>query len=233
MAVQDYQQSPTIFTLALFASLLLAIVVVVLLVFAWGLFLDKYEHHPSRARSVMLGVLALASAIETGFALCGVTRWWVAGVALVVGTWGHLDAVLRFPAAHNVDSFFSVKQFIMIVFKTLSYAFGMSGFRQHVCKLVFVLLVDVWCLPVLYLMALPLDPAEQVAADEGDDVDLAVRVWQLATNQRQRRRCLDTCKSWWNRRVVAVSEHSQLARYALCAASPSYRRVLYKSGRSV
>ena len=52
----------------------------------------------------------------------------------------------------------------------------------------------IWGLPVLYLMALPLDPAEQVAADEEDDVDIVMGIWNLTTCQKERQRCLN-CKS--------------------------------------
>ena len=50
-------------------------------------------------------------------------------VSLFVNLWGGLDALLRFPAAHEIKSFFATKQFALLVTKSLSYAFGICDFR--------------------------------------------------------------------------------------------------------
>mmetsp|Transcript_156914 Transcript_156914/g.273132 ORF Transcript_156914/g.273132 Transcript_156914/m.273132 type:complete len:228 (+) Transcript_156914:136-819(+) len=199
------------------------------IVWAWDSFLDRHEHNPGRVRAAMLAALLLATVIELGVSFCAFTHPWVAFVALLVNSWGSLDAVLRFPAAHDIESFFSVKQFLLLLLKTFGYAFGLNGFRHHVGKFLLILMFDIWGMPVLYLMALPLNPADQVMPDERDDVDLVVRVWLLTVSRNERLRCLNSCRCWWYRRLVEASQSSSLAKFAICAASPTYRRAFHKA----
>merc|ERR1712039_844798 len=116
---------------------------------------------------------------------------------------------------------------------TFAYGFGMATFRRDVGKFFMVLLLIIWGLPVLFLMALPLDPAEQVAKDDSHDVDLLVRLWRLARCSKERRQALATCRTWWNRNLVAVAEVSPLARFAISTASPAIRRSFKRNGRMV
>lgn len=220
-------------TFGLLGTITFGCILLGIIIWLWGSFLDLHEHNPARVRATMLGILAAATAVEMAFAEYGLTRSWVAGVTLVANVWGGLDALLRFPAAHDLESFFAAKQFSLLVVKTFSYAFGMMGFGQHIGSFLLILLIIIWGLPVLYLMALPLDPAEQVVADDRDDVDLVVKVWQLTTCQTERQRCMKGCKSWLHRRLLNASHRSPLAKMALCAASPSYRRAFSKGCRSV
>mmetsp|Transcript_129285 Transcript_129285/g.374341 ORF Transcript_129285/g.374341 Transcript_129285/m.374341 type:complete len:223 (+) Transcript_129285:101-769(+) len=220
-------------------SLYLACVVVLLflsmglLMWAWGGFLDRYEHDPERVRCAMFGILGAAGCIELGLFCLGTIRPFVLVVSAVANLWGGVDALLRYPAAHDVDSFFALKQFLLLVAKAFSYGFGMTAWRRSAPSFLVVLLLNICGLPVLYAMALPMDPTEQVAKDDAQDVDLVVRVWKLAVCPSQRRACLATCRGWWYRRLAVASESSSLARMAICAASPEYRRMFRKINRSV
>ncbi|CAE8696502.1 unnamed protein product [Polarella glacialis] len=218
---------------SLAAIVILTLVVLALLVWIWGEYLDRHEHDPGRIRAVMFLFLWGITAFDIGMSTSGITCPAVASLSLLVNIWGGLDALLRFPAAHELESFFSVKQFCLLSLKTFGYAFGFSSFREHIGKFIVVLLLNIWAPPVLYLMALPLDPFEQVVKDDEYDVDLAFRVWHLATCSSERRRCVETCRCWWNRHLLAASERSSLARIVVCAASPGYRRTFCKKGRSV
>jgi len=220
-----------VLTFSLLGAIVLGFIILGLLIWLWGTFLDVHEHNPARVRSAMTVILALATLCELGFSTYGWTCQWVAIVSLVVNLWGGLDALLRFPAAHEFESFFAAKQVCLLLAKTFSYAFGMIDFRQHIGKFLVVLLIIIWGLPVLYLMALPLDPAEQIAADEHDNVDLIVKVWRLTTCQKERLRCAKTCKNWMHRRLFSASQGSPIARIALCAASSTYRRAYASKGR--
>mmetsp|Transcript_10825 Transcript_10825/g.28954 ORF Transcript_10825/g.28954 Transcript_10825/m.28954 type:complete len:232 (-) Transcript_10825:784-1479(-) len=206
-------------------------------VWSWGCFLDNYEHDPGRVRAWMAMILLFTTMTELGLASSGIVHNWVVVFSLVANFWGGLDAVLRYPKAHDLESFFSVKQFFLLTVKTFAYAFGIVSFRMHIVKFLLVLLFNTWGLPVLYLMALPLDACEMVTKDDEYDVDLAVRVWQLTLNPIERRKCMMTCKSWWYRKLSTASESSSLARnLVLCSASPEYRRTLQRrvhGGRSV
>jgi len=221
-----------VLTWSLLACVIGTIVAFGLIVFLWGAYLDRHEHDPGRIRAAMFLMLFVVTCSELGLLLAGVVSLKTTLLALLVNCWGGLDALLRFPAAHDLESWFSAKQFGLLLVKTVTYAFGFIGFRMHIGKFIALILLNVWGLPVLYLMALPLDPCEQVAQDEYD-IDLVIRVWQLAVCSKERRKCLDTCRCWWNRKLVAASEQSPLARMAICAASPHYRRAFSKKGRSV
>jgi len=223
-----------IFSFQLFMVLAQMFVAWVVMVWLWGIFLDKYEHDPGRVRAAMFAILAVASIVETSLSLCSVTHWWVAVVALVVNVWGGVDALLRYPAAHQIESFFVLKQFALLVVKTFTFAVGMVHFKDSVVVMVAALPGHIWGLPLLYLMALPMDPAEQVVKDDAYNVDLAVRVWKIAVCSSERRECIDSCRGWVFRRLCAASERSPLARkLAICAASPKYGRTLRRVGRSV
>lgn len=215
------------------AMVILMFLALGLIIWSWGCFLDKYEHDPGRVRATMFLVLVLSTCVDLGLASWGVTFSWVASVSLLVNCWGGLDALLRYPAAHDLESFFCVKQFFLLSLKTLVYVIGIVSFRQHISIFLAVLLVNIWGMPVLYLMALPMDPAEQVIKDDTYDVDLAVRVWYLAVCKAERSLCIQTCRGWWYKRLAAASECSSLARLAICAASPEHRRIFKKMGRSV
>lgn len=219
-----------VLTFSLLGAIVLGFLILGLIIWLWGSFLDIHEHNPARVRSVMTTILAFSTLCELGFSSYGWTCSWVATVSLIVNIWGGLDALLRFPAAHELESFFSAKQVCLLLVKTFSYAFGMIDFRQHIGKFLIVLLIIIWGLPVLYLMALPLDPAEQVAADESDDVDILVKVWRLLTSCNERQRCVKTGKNWAHRCLYSASKTSPVARFALCAASSTYRRA-YSKGR--
>merc|ERR1719230_921074 len=147
-----------VLTFSLLGAIVLGFLILGLIIWLWGSFLDVHEHNPARVRSAMMSILAVTTVCEMMFAFQDLTTIWVAVVALVVNVWGGLDALLRFPAAHDVEDFFTVKQFLLVVTKTFSYAFGINGFRQHIGTFLFILMIMIWGLPVLYLMALPLDP---------------------------------------------------------------------------
>jgi hypothetical protein len=221
------------FAFDVFGTILVSFVVLAFVIYLWGLVLDKYEHDPGRVRALMFLILAFVTSVEMSLCARGITHQWVAYLSLVTNLWGGLDALLRYPAAHSLDSFFTAKQLLLLTAKTIGYAFGMRIFRIHAGVFFMELLLNIWGLMVLYLMALPLNEREQVARDSDYDVDLMIRVWQLATVSHERRRCVATCRTWWYRRLTAASECSPLARYAICAASPEYRRTFKKRGRSV
>jgi len=219
-------------TWSLLATVILTIIVFCVIVWLWGAYLEEHEHDPGRVRAVMFIILACVTAMEMSLAAYGLVKPRTVTISLVVNLWGGMDALLRFPAAHDLESWFSVKQILLLSAKTMGYAWGFVSFRADLGKFIALLLLNIWGMPVLYLMALPLDPLEQVADDEYN-VDVAVRVLQLVTNSLERRRCIDTCRVWWNRKLCAASEKSSIAKIAICAASPQYRRAFNKKGRSV
>lgn len=182
---------------------------------------------------MMLLILVVVTAFELGFATQCSAVSGLAGCCLLVNVWGPLDALMRFPKAHEIESLFTLKQFLLLALKTLTLAFGIDAITDHLGLLLIVLLLNIAGLPVLYSMALPLDPAERVLKDDAYDVDLAWRLWKVLRCPGERRRCAAWCRTWWHRSLKLASERSTVLRVALCAANPDYGRIYKRTGRCV
>lgn len=223
-------------TFSLLATAVCGLALLVLLVVAWAFYLEAHEHNTAGVRSMLLTILVAATLGELVFSLSGLTQPWVTAVMLIVNVWGWLDALLRLRAVHDAISLFTAKQLLLLVAKTLSYAFGIIGLRQHLGKFVMLVMMDIWGLPVLYLMALPIDPAERAGAaseDKDEDVDLLVRLWRMATCKKERKRWCRSTKKLLHKGLFALSQRSAVAKVALCATSPTHRRAWSKGCRSI
>merc|ERR1719382_150517 len=117
--------------------ILLSIIVAIWL---WGNFLDRNEHDPDRVRAVMVLILATATCWEVGLHASGLTYPFTLWVSVVGGLWGGLDALLRYPASHELESFFCLKQCGLLFVKSLTYALGMVNFRTNAVAFLVVLL---------------------------------------------------------------------------------------------
>lgn len=215
------------------SCIVLGVLILTFLIWVWGSVLDSIEHDPGRVRALMFIILSTVAACELSLVTCGIFHSIVVWISLVANLWGGLDALLRYPASHDLDSFFSAKQIGLLLIKTAAYSFGAVDFRASTGIICIALLLAVWSLPILFLMAMPMDPKEQVAKNDKYDIDLLVRVWQLVASSRERNHCLSVCRFWWNRKLMAASESSSLARMAICYASPQYHRAFKRVGRSV
>mmetsp|Transcript_1109 Transcript_1109/g.2294 ORF Transcript_1109/g.2294 Transcript_1109/m.2294 type:complete len:219 (-) Transcript_1109:25-681(-) len=160
---------------------------------AWSSYLAR-RPPPNVARRVMLGALGAATAAELLLCWVGHLCWWMVPVILLANAWGPLDAVLRYPVVHDIDTVFTVKQVLILCAKLVSFAFGLDDLLSSIELLALLSAVNFVAMPILYLVALPLDrsPEEQLQASKGvDDVDVAVRLARLAADPR-RRECLRT-----------------------------------------
>lgn len=200
---------------------------------SWDLYLNLHEHDPDQIRRVMGLALVLVMAADTALALHGVTKLWMGWLTVALDLWGGLDAVLRYPACHHLTSFFSLKQFACLAIKSCVYPIGMASFRRDASTVFVIVLFTICSLPLLYLMALPMDRNEQCLNDDTYDIDLARRVWHMAVRPVERRQSIAICRTWWNRHLVDATESSPFVRVAICAASPAYRRTFKRAGRSV
>mmetsp|Transcript_121699 Transcript_121699/g.190947 ORF Transcript_121699/g.190947 Transcript_121699/m.190947 type:complete len:217 (+) Transcript_121699:35-685(+) len=192
------------FSAATLLHLAIAVAILCALLLTWSDHLDRHEHNPGYVRGHMIGILLLAIVVEVSSVMCALMSSWAFYTCLLANVWGSFDAVLRFPARHRSGSLFAWKQYTLIAFKTYSCIFGVSNLSPEVgirCLLIFL---DVWGLPLFFLMARPMDPAEEVA-DEMDDVDLVFRMWHLAASHHERCRCLAKCRRWYQHRIRAHS----------------------------
>jgi len=225
------------FSLALLLKVLCALAGLTAAMWLWGSLLDQHEHDPARVRASMFLVVVLVATTELILVLSGVVAPWVLLVSLTANIWGSFDAVLRFPATHELESLFSAKQFMLLFAKTVAFIYGFESVRLHLGKAICVLLFNIWCLPVLYLMAMPLDACEHVHSDDDYDVDLLYRLWQLAVHGPERRKALATCRKWWFGKLRGATECRALAPLAVqisaCHASRAYQRSIVRQGRGV
>jgi len=110
-------------------------------------------------------------------------------VMMVATLWGHLDAVLRFPVLHDPESFFVIKVCACWLLKILCLALGFKELTRDSLTLLAFIVVEVVVLPGTYLLSLPLDDClltQRAAAYDVTDVDIAVRVWTLIIDGRER-----------------------------------------------
>jgi len=194
-----------------------------------GAFLDAHDHEITRVRSILLSFVVMTAATDiilTGFGFLGS---WALVVVLVVDIWGNLDAVFRFPAWHRPESPFTLKQITFIVLKTASCMLGFKNLKQNIVVFFFLVVMDAWGAPLLYLMALPLDAADQSDISVEDDIDIVVRVWRLISSPSERRRCLQNCRRTRHRHMVMACEYCPLVRLILGDTS----KASHRSRRSV
>mmetsp|Transcript_150149 Transcript_150149/g.482610 ORF Transcript_150149/g.482610 Transcript_150149/m.482610 type:complete len:211 (+) Transcript_150149:78-710(+) len=186
----------------------------------WGTFLDGREHDPARTRAAMLLVLAVSASLEWRLSGLGWIDDWVFWVVMIANFWGGLDAVLRFPAAHSLESAFASKQLCLLLTKSLAFAAGIAAFETRLATWVAYVacLCLVWALPVGYAMALPLDPKERVMKDDSYDVDVLLRLWQVATCPMERRTCVAGCRRLWQRGLASTSRASGPSHGSMFAA---------------
>jgi hypothetical protein len=105
--------------------------------------------------------------------------WWMGYILLFTNVWGQLDAVLRFPLLHDIDSLFLVKNSLVLIVKVLWFtcAFVQSDVKYPLWYLVFFLWQLV--LYVVYVVLLPLDDSDldqrlAVAGVGVEDVDICI-----------------------------------------------------------
>jgi hypothetical protein len=222
-----YAAAPHVSAFSLLGLVALVIIATVAGLWAWTTVLDRYEHDPGRVRAFLFSILAISTAFDTGLYCRGVTYSSVLCMSLLANAWGGVDAVLRFPAVHKLESFFGLKQIGLLLAKTLAYIIGVTSFRRHAVLLLVAIFVNTWGLMLLYFMAYPMDMNECVIKHDEYDVDLALRLWKLASVRHERQRCLSLWRRWWYQGVSA-SKGSGLARLCIRFADPHFQQTLYK-----
>eukprot|EP00928_Gymnodinium_smaydae_P019598 TRINITY_DN17529_c0_g1_i2.p1 TRINITY_DN17529_c0_g1~~TRINITY_DN17529_c0_g1_i2.p1 ORF type:complete len:230 (+),score=22.98 TRINITY_DN17529_c0_g1_i2:63-752(+) len=220
-----------ILTFNLLASLVGSLGALCLVVVSWAAFLDRHEHQRMDIVRVFLGTfLSIAAVVEVWFCATGIVDTWALFLLLVADVWGGMDALIRFPAAHGIASAFTVKQIALSFLKVGALLCGCFGIRAHICQITALLLLDVIGLPLLYIMAQPMDPSFQVVKRE-EDIDLLVRAWRLAIRPKERRRCLAQIRARCRCGFLVAAERFTLARRAIVAISPACGVALQRKGK--
>lgn len=178
-------------------------------------------------------LLALFTLFESCFCYSGLVNGKAFLVLVLCNAWGMLDAVLRFPAVHDIDTFFSMKQLVLLVVKTLCYSLGFREISKSVGWFLMSVFGNVWAVPLLYLMALPIGDSSAQCADLGErDVDILLKMYRFCTNPSKRRQCRHSCQYRKHRAIVSLAEKFPCTRGAIAFLFPYYKSVLRK-GQSV
>jgi hypothetical protein len=147
---------------------------------------------------------------------------------LVINFWGWLDAALRFPAMHDVESFFTLKQVILMWVKVfwhvgIFYNAGLSDFGWGAFLLVILFVANDIIAPAIYLNNLPLDDCLQFQEEVHSmamvkNEDIIVRIWRPLKSMGIR----GTFRKF-QRFVVEAASESDTLRNTVDQLSPKYK----------
>jgi len=198
------------------AACITSIVLFFVAVFAWHLLHVNKDHrpYPETTRRALFLIVAVLSGVELHHVWTGRMYEWMVWVILICNVWGFLDAVMRFPIVYDVGTFFTLKQCFLVTFKVVCLSCGFEDLDYvNVMWLLVILVVNAF-FPLLYTLALPIDDDsvdQRLAAHDVVDVDLAVRIVDLATNRQRRQESYGTLKKRVCSTAVSLADHSPLA----------------------
>lgn len=145
---------------------------------------------PACTRRAMIAILGVVTFVETVLCFAGYLHWWMVPVILAINTWGPLDAVLRFPVLHDIDTLFTVKQVSLLCGKVVAFSFGIAALLDSIQLLCILFCINFIILPLIYLVACPLEHSieEQRRLAKGvADVDIALKFARAMSDPRKRR----------------------------------------------
>jgi len=144
----------------------------------WTVFLEDAK--PTSVRRLLYCALGIVCVIEFSIWYADILKPSLLVPMLLTNVWGMYDAIARFPVVHDVDSFFTLKEIVLVAGKTLGYALGFRDIGRAAGWFLLCLFSNVWFVPLIYLMALPIgDPVQQNSRIDIDDEDLICRLANL------------------------------------------------------
>eukprot|EP00930_Biecheleria_cincta_P065703 TRINITY_DN51566_c0_g1_i1.p1 TRINITY_DN51566_c0_g1~~TRINITY_DN51566_c0_g1_i1.p1 ORF type:complete len:209 (-),score=20.83 TRINITY_DN51566_c0_g1_i1:73-699(-) len=161
--------------------------------------------------------------------------WAIIGLALT-NVWGWLDAVLRYPVLHDIDSAFTLKNLLLILLKISWLILVFMRKKENPVSFVICSMLAI-IMPMFYAMFLPLDETDQaynLIKSTTDDADIAIRLWRFLRDPKAN---LQAINRWRNRAVKRgleeIAERTPSVAAKLGELSPSTRGKLRKPGRCV
>ena len=156
--------------------------------------------------------------------VCGIVKPFFLPVVLFLSVYGYADAVLRFPSVPQLESYFCVKLFLSVIGKTVAYAIGCIGIPSWALLFLATLFLNVWLLPVLYVLAIPFGDTSPFRKDR----DLLVVLFMCVADPKERELVLHSLRmsfisfqrSWGFRRRTPVSPNRRTTQTVLHSMSP-------------
>ena len=195
---------------------------------SWPQFVETNE--PDKVRRSLFGLWVLLTLEEWLLYILGVVSLWSLIILLFCNVWGHLDAFLRFPIVHDLDSFFALKQLFLLLFKIGGYLLGFKMLRQNLAWAVLVLLLNVCTLPIIWLTALPIgDVTSYHQKHDVKDQDLALRLWRVVLAPTDRSAAMTSLKSSGRKMLAALANAMPWLKPWVLRIDPVMVRVLRKT----
>mmetsp|Transcript_9580 Transcript_9580/g.24670 ORF Transcript_9580/g.24670 Transcript_9580/m.24670 type:complete len:223 (+) Transcript_9580:82-750(+) len=214
------------------AYVLFIIIFAVGVCWLWPDFVDCTD--PPQIRLVLHIILALETLAEVSFCCLDLVKPWMMILIVLCNGWGLLDAFLRFPIVHDLDSLFTLKQVLLVTLKLSGYALGFRNIGKHVGWFVLIVLCCVFLVPILWLTALPIgDVSSYHQKHNAVDVDIAVRLWRACSHAPERAAAAARCRSMGRQTLVLLVKACPCLKGPVLRCDPSLVRMLAPGGRAV
>lgn len=105
----------------------------------------------------------------------------------------YFDAILRFPRVPSFDSFFALKLVFGVIAKTIAYSMGFIDVQRWTLTFLAVLFLNVWLIPVMYVLVIPYGDSSPFRKDK----DILVSLYHFIVDKRSRTFTIHTCLSWF------------------------------------
>jgi len=195
------------------------------ILWGWTVFLETAT--PRQVRVSLYCTVALCTVVETGMWYAGMIKDWVLALVWLNNIWGLLDAALRFPIVYDVDTFFTLKQAVLVALKTVGYALGFIKLGKRTGWFLFALFVCVWTIPLLYLMALPIgDSVLQNAKTDSVDADITVRLYRLLMHPAERKEAMLRIRHYRHSVALWLATHVSFLRPLIMKSAPAVAQKL-------
>ncbi|CAE7217779.1 unnamed protein product [Symbiodinium sp. CCMP2592] len=191
----------------------------------WPDYVDGSD--PPKVRRILIVVVLVLTLEETLLCLGGAISFRSLVVIFICNIWGHLDASLRYPIVHDLDSFFALKQLFLVLLKTAGYLLGFRDITKNLGWVVLALLVNVCTVPIVWLTALPIgDVSSYHQKHDVLDQDLAARFWCTVTSSTERAAAMARWKATARRALADVARAVPLLKPAALRIDPALVRLL-------
>ena len=126
--------------------------------------------------------------------LFGLVNWFFLPLCLVLDLYAYLDAIVRFPSTPQFDSYFAFKLMASVLGKTVVYAMGFLPTHSWSLMFLSAMFLNVWLLPVLYVMALPFGDTSTTFRK---DRDMLIELYCVITDASEREERIHSIQTSW------------------------------------